>query len=254
MFWRFFTCNILTVISFKKVSIILECQFIFIFRNDYSCSTFVFLVSDRVMKPLKNAFRIIFPHFSWNERVLWIYFKTIVSYSIQKLTRGSYERNGIYVTESLSILETFPYYLRNVIEFMSFFFFANKQQSGIGYISVNCQTSFVKKHFVTPRIAFFCKLWKTLFITFASELDGIRIKIIYRSIFYNFCSPIVCNILFVKYSIKTRICNFYQRIIQSLPCFAMSVYRTTLHMFGYMDYPNRFVRVICYKLFNQQTF
>ena len=90
----------------------MECQFIFIFRNDYSCSTFVFLVSDRVMKPLKNAFRIIFPHFSWNERVLWIYFKTIVSYSIQKLTRGSYERNGIYVTESLSILETFPYYLR----------------------------------------------------------------------------------------------------------------------------------------------
>ena len=89
------------------------------------------------MKAFKNALRIIFPYFGRDKRVFWIYFEPIVSYSIQQLTRGSYERYSVDVTKGLSVLKAFPYNLRNVIEFMCFFLFADKQQCGLCNLSVN---------------------------------------------------------------------------------------------------------------------
>ena len=78
------------------------------------------------MKAFKNALRIILPHLSRNKRVLRVNLEAIIPYSVQQLTRGSYEWYSVDVTKGLSVLKTFPYNLRNVIEFMCFFFFTDK--------------------------------------------------------------------------------------------------------------------------------
>lgn len=82
VFWRFLTCDVLTIVSLKKVAVILKCQFVHVFCHDDSCSTFVFLVGYRVVKPLKNALCVIFPYFGRDRRVLWIDFEPIVSNSV----------------------------------------------------------------------------------------------------------------------------------------------------------------------------
>lgn len=81
--WCFLTSYILAIVSFKEVAVILECQFVLVFRDNDSCIAFVFLMSYRVVKPLKDTLCVIFPYFGRDKRVLWIYFEPIVSYSIQ---------------------------------------------------------------------------------------------------------------------------------------------------------------------------
>ena len=89
------------------------------------------------MKAFKNALRIIFPHLGRNKRVLRVNLEAIIPYSVQQLTRGPYEWYSVDVTKGLSVLKAFPYNLRNVIEFMCFFLFADKQQCGLCNLSVN---------------------------------------------------------------------------------------------------------------------
>ena len=100
MLGSFFACDVLTIVSFEEVTVILECQFVLVFCDNDSCSIFVFLMSYRVMKPLKNTLCIIFPYFGRDKRVLWIDFEPIVSYSVQQLTRGSYEWYSVDVTKA----------------------------------------------------------------------------------------------------------------------------------------------------------
>lgn len=95
-------------------------------------------MSDWVVKTLKYTLRVILPYLGRNKWVLWIDFKTIVSYSVKQFAGGAYEWDGVDVAKGLPILDAFPYYLRDVIEFMGFLFFADKQQCGISYLSVNC--------------------------------------------------------------------------------------------------------------------
>lgn len=81
--------------------------------------------------------------------------------------------------------------------------------------------------------------------------NGNLIQIVYCGIRYNFCRPVLCCIdrLFED-DTHPFVSHFNQRIFYPLPCLLVGKDGATRQVFGDMNYPYSFVRIISYKFFD----
>ena len=198
---------ILVVIAVVETTCIFKSQFIHVFCYNYSLVLRIILMSQTVMKPLENTACIVFPYLSRDKTVLRINLKTVVADSIHQGRCGKYKRNGVSVTECLTILMAFPYNFGYMREFMSFLSFSNQQQCCSCYLAVKRQTCFVEEYFITPTFKFVGILRITLRITFLCHCNGLLVKVFNSGILHNMRTPIYMRHVYLSHPVRIS-CQF----------------------------------------------